>query len=117
MHFGFISPCTRPFSIMNTYKSRTYIPTHQTQHDSRFYELRITVPESYPAEPPKVRFVSRIHMNCVDKTTGEIIYSKVPATRNWNRNMGIEQILISLRAEMASEANRRVKQPMEGLTF
>ncbi|KAL3756864.1 hypothetical protein ACHAWU_005126 [Discostella pseudostelligera] len=90
---------------------------HGTQHDSRFYELRITVPESYPAEPPKVRFVSRINMSCVDKNTGEIIYNKVPATKNWNRNMGIEQILISLRAEMASEANRRVKQPLEGTTF
>jgi len=56
-------------------------------------------------------------MSCVDKNTGEIIYNKVPATKNWNRNMGIEQILISLRAEMASEANRRVKQPLEGSTF
>lgn len=67
--------------------------------------------------PPKVRFVSRINMTCVDKNTGEIIYSKVPATKNWNRNMGIESILVSLRAEMASDANRRTRQPQEGSTF
>ena len=75
------------------------------------------MPESYPAVPPKVRFVSRINMACVDKNTGEIIYGKVPATRNWNRNMGIEQVLISLRAEMANDVNRRTRQPQEGSTF
>mmetsp|Transcript_20003 Transcript_20003/g.30132 ORF Transcript_20003/g.30132 Transcript_20003/m.30132 type:complete len:147 (+) Transcript_20003:69-509(+) len=90
---------------------------HGTQHDSRFYELRITIPESYPATPPKVRFVSKININCVDSKSGEVIYSKVPATKNWNRNMGMEQVLISLRAEMASSENRRTRQPQEGLTF
>ena len=56
-------------------------------------------------------------MNCVDSKTGEILYQKVPATKNWNRNMGMEQVLSSLRAEMGSEANRRLKQPLEGSTF
>ena len=83
----------------------------------RFYELRISIPESYPAAPPKVRFVSKINMSCVDSNTGEIVYSKVPATRNWNRNMGMEQVLISLRAEMASPDNRKMRQPEEGTTF
>mmetsp|Transcript_4678 Transcript_4678/g.10322 ORF Transcript_4678/g.10322 Transcript_4678/m.10322 type:complete len:147 (-) Transcript_4678:242-682(-) len=90
---------------------------HGTQHDSRFYELRVSIPSNYPAIPPKVRFVSRVNMSCVDSKTGEIIYSKVPATKNWNRNMGIEQVLISLRAEMTSSENRRLKQPLEGSTF
>ena len=94
-----------------------YILSKQTQHDSRFYELRLTIPKDYPAIPPKVRFLSKININCVDSKTGEILYAKVPATKNWNRNMGMEQILISLRAEMASEANRRLKQPLEGSTF
>ena len=83
----------------------------------RFYELRITIPESYPAVPPKVRFVSKINMSCVDSTNGEIVVSKVPATKNWNRNMGMEQVLISLRAEMASPENRKMRQPEEGTTF
>mmetsp|Transcript_579 Transcript_579/g.940 ORF Transcript_579/g.940 Transcript_579/m.940 type:complete len:147 (-) Transcript_579:104-544(-) len=88
-----------------------------TQHDGRFYELKITCPDNYPAVPPKVRFVSRINMNCVDQKSGAILQNKLNATRNWNRNMGIEQILISLRTEMCSDSNRRLRQPLEGSTF
>mmetsp|Transcript_23547 Transcript_23547/g.39949 ORF Transcript_23547/g.39949 Transcript_23547/m.39949 type:complete len:147 (-) Transcript_23547:502-942(-) len=88
-----------------------------TQHDSRFYELRIHCPERYPAVPPEVRFVSRINMTCVDSKTGVVNANKLPAMRNWNRNMGIEQVLISLRTEMCSDQNRRQRQPAEGSTF
>eukprot|EP00543_Licmophora_paradoxa_P003962 CAMPEP_0202445388 /NCGR_PEP_ID=MMETSP1360-20130828/4221_1 /ASSEMBLY_ACC=CAM_ASM_000848 /TAXON_ID=515479 /ORGANISM="Licmophora paradoxa, Strain CCMP2313" /LENGTH=146 /DNA_ID=CAMNT_0049061639 /DNA_START=41 /DNA_END=481 /DNA_ORIENTATION=+ len=88
-----------------------------TQHDSRFYELKIRCPEKYPAVPPDVRFVSRINMTCVDSKTGVVNSNKVPAMRNWTRNMGIEQILISLRTEMCSDQNRRLRQPAEGTTF
>lgn len=89
----------------------------QTFHDGRFYELRITCTDNYPAEPPIVRFISKINMTCVDPKTGIVQNSKLPATKNWNRNLGIEQVLSSLRREMTSEANRRLRQPAEGLTF
>lgn len=56
-------------------------------------------------------------MTCVDAKTGLVNHSKLPATKNWNRNMGIEQILTSLRREMCSDANRRLRQPAEGSTF
>mmetsp|Transcript_1400 Transcript_1400/g.1921 ORF Transcript_1400/g.1921 Transcript_1400/m.1921 type:complete len:98 (-) Transcript_1400:437-730(-) len=89
----------------------------KTQHDSRFYELRIHCGERYPAAPPDVRFVSRINMACVDQKTGVVLHNKLPATRNWNRNMGIEQVLLSIRTEMCSDSNRRLRQPADGLTF
>ncbi|KAI2489478.1 hypothetical protein MHU86_25118 [Fragilaria crotonensis] len=88
-----------------------------TQHDGRFYELRIRCPEKYPAVPPEVRFVSKINMTCVDPKTGVVNPNKVPAMRSWNRNLGIEQVLGSLRAEMCSEQNRRLRQAAEGTTF
>ena len=73
----------------------------QSLHDSKFYELLITIPESYPATPPHVRFVSKIHnVACVHPTTGIVLQDKLPVTKNWNRNMGIEQLLTCLRAEM-----------------
>jgi ubiquitin-conjugating enzyme E2 variant len=68
----------------------------QTHYADRFYELRIHCTEKYPAEPPHVRFVTKINMTCVDKT-GNVVASKLPAMRNWNRNMGIEQVLQSIR--------------------
>lgn len=88
-----------------------------TQHDGRFYQLKIHCPQEYPAVPPEVRFVSKINMTCVDPKTGVIKKDKLPAMRNWNRNMGIEQILQSIRMEMCSDQNRRLRQPAEGATF
>ena len=89
----------------------------QTYHDSRFYQLRIHCPEKYPAVPPEVRFISKINMTAVDSKTGVVNEKKIPAMRNWNRNMGIEQVLQSIRAEMCSDQNRRLRQPAEGSTF
>jgi ubiquitin-protein ligase len=74
-------------------------------------------PEDYPAVPPVVRFISKISMSCVDKNTGVVNFNKVHALRNWNRNMGLEQVLIALRNEMCSPENRRTRQPPEGSTF
>lgn len=89
----------------------------QTQHDGRFYQLKIHCPDNYPAVPPDVRFTSKINMTCVDQKTGVVKKDKLPAMRNWNRNMGIEQILQSIRMEMCSDQNRRLRQPHEGATF
>jgi ubiquitin-protein ligase len=89
----------------------------KTQHDSRFYELKITIPETYPATPPTVRFISKINMNCVHPTTGLVLTDKLPSMKNWNRNMGIEQVLTNLRAEMGNESSRKLKQPPDGSTF
>jgi len=86
--------------------------------NGQFYELRIFCPDGYPAVPPKVRFVSRININCVNQTDGEVIHAKLPATKNWNRNSSIEQVLLSLRSEMYCDiVQRRMRQPAEGTTF
>lgn len=89
----------------------------QTYHDGRFYELKIRCTDNYPAEPPIVKFISKINMTCVDPRTGNVEHSKLPVTKNWNRNHGIEQVLTNLRRDMCSDANRRLRQPAEGLTF
>ena len=90
----------------------------QTQHDGRFYELRIYCPESYPASPPEVKFVSKINMTCVDSKTGKVNFRKVNSLpKQWNRNMGIEQVLVALRHEMQLPENRKLKQPAEGTVF
>ena len=88
----------------------------QTYYADRFYEVRIHCPDTYPAQPPDVRFVSKIVMSCVDKN-GKVIMSKLPSMKNWNRNMGIEQVLQAIRMEMCSDANRRTRQPADGTTY
>jgi ubiquitin-conjugating enzyme E2 variant len=55
-------------------------------------------------------------MSCVDKN-GKVIMSKLPAMKNWNRNMGIEQVLQAIRMEMCSDVNRRTRQPADGTTY
>lgn len=89
----------------------------QTQYMDRWYELRIRCPEDYPATCPDVKFISKINMDCVDPKTGQVNPNKLPAMRNWNRNMGIEQLLQSIRMEMCNEKNRRLRQPADGTTF
>lgn len=100
---------------LNFFWSR--LKTKKTQHDGRFYQLHIHCSDNYPAVPPQVKFISKININCVDSRTGAVKKEKVPVMRNWNRNMGIEQILQSIRMEMCSDQNRRLKQPAEGTTF
>ena len=56
-------------------------------------------------------------MNCVHPTTGLVLTDKLPSMKNWNRNMGIEQVLTNLRAEMGNESSRKLKQPPDGSTF
>ena len=41
----------------------------------------------------------------------------LPAIAGWNRNMGIETILVAIKNTMTSSANRRLPQPSEGSTF
>ena len=62
--------------------------------------------------------MSKINMTCVDSKTGKVSFRKVNTLpKQWNRNMGIEQILVALRHEMQLSENRKLKQPAEGAVF
>lgn len=86
-------------------------------HEGRMYSVKVHCGESYPDVAPDVRFVHRVSMGCVDPQNGEVTKTKVAALANWNRNTGIEQVLVALRQEMASNANRRLAQPPEGSMY
>ncbi|DAZ98622.1 TPA: hypothetical protein N0F65_000817 [Lagenidium giganteum] len=88
-----------------------------TCHDGRLYSLRIHCSDHYPQVPPEVYFTSRINMSCVDQQNGRVDPRRLPALMNWNRNHGIENVLVALRSEMASPANKRLPQPAEGSNF
>ncbi|TMW62919.1 hypothetical protein Poli38472_005537 [Pythium oligandrum] len=88
-----------------------------TCHDGRIYSLRIHCSDQYPMVPPEFFFTSRINMSCVDPQSGRVDPRRLAVLANWNRNNGLETVLIGLRAEMASPTNRRLPQPPEGSMF
>ena len=95
----------------------TIIGPANTPHDGRIYSLRIVCGETYPDNAPTIHFISRINLNCVDQSTGEVLPSKFSILKNWRREYGLETVLIGLKDAMCSSANRKLSQPGEGETF
>ena len=73
--------------------------------------------EDYPNSPPHVKFHSKINLDCVDQSNGELIKSKFDIMDNWDSSYSMETILIGLKNKMASSANKNLQQPAEGDMF
>ncbi|ODQ77365.1 hypothetical protein BABINDRAFT_15606 [Babjeviella inositovora NRRL Y-12698] len=91
-------------------------PPHSV-HENRIYSLSITCDASYPEHPPIVKFVSKISLPCVNPEDGSVMIERFSTLANWKRSYGIETVLLELRKEMASPANKRLAQPAEGTTY
>ncbi|CDK28806.1 unnamed protein product [Kuraishia capsulata CBS 1993] len=95
----------------------TILGPPNSSHENRIYSLTLECGEEYPEKPPKVKFLSKINLPCVNSTTGEVDASKFPTIGKWKRSYNMEIVLLELRKEMASAANRKLAQPAEGSTF
>lgn len=73
-------------------------------------------------------------MNCVNQQTGQVnflqiylfhffkklqkvIREQLSLLNNWNSSYGMEQILVELRNQMGTSANKKLSQPAEGSTY
>lgn len=90
-------------------------PPHST-HENRIYSLNIVCDETYPDQPPKVKFISKINLPCVDDE-GNVVAGKLDILKNWKRSYTMETVLLELRVAMANPANKKLPQPKEGSTY
>eukprot|EP01120_Amphizonella_sp_Union-15-10_P000718 TRINITY_DN10748_c0_g1_i1.p1 TRINITY_DN10748_c0_g1~~TRINITY_DN10748_c0_g1_i1.p1 ORF type:complete len:141 (+),score=27.14 TRINITY_DN10748_c0_g1_i1:72-494(+) len=93
----------------------TIIGPAGTKHEGRIYNLKIHCADDYPDKPPKVKFVSKINLNCINTSNGDV--TNLPTLKNWNRSYTIETVLKDLAREMSSPANKALSQPPEGSCF
>merc|ERR1719498_1587269 len=81
-----------------------------TPYENRIYGLQIKCSESYPDQPPKVTFQTKIAMKGVGPS-GDA--SEALRGMSWTREKGIKECLDHLRREMTQGANRKTPQPEE----
>lgn len=103
--------------ITLTHWSGMIIGPNGSAFEGRFYNLSITVGPRYPVEAPTVRFLSKINMGCVNQRNGTVESTQFGTLGRWNPSYSLEKVLIDLRTEMSSSANKRLPQPNEGDTF
>lgn len=102
--------------ITMTYWNGTILGPPHSCHENRIYSLHIVCDESYPDKPPKVKFVSKINLPCVD-SNGNVIPGEFDTLKNWRRAYTMETVLLELRKSMASPSNKKLQQPPEGSTY
>ncbi|CCK70880.1 E2 ubiquitin-conjugating protein MMS2 KNAG_0F02130 [Huiozyma naganishii CBS 8797] len=91
-------------------------PPH-SNHENRIYSLEIVCGDRYPDEPPLVKFISKVNLPCVDQTTGVVSAEKFHTLRDWKRSYTMQTVLLDLRKEMGTPANKKLSQPSEGSVF
>eukprot|EP00828_Plagiopyla_frontata_P000397 TRINITY_DN0_c1604_g1_i1.p2 TRINITY_DN0_c1604_g1~~TRINITY_DN0_c1604_g1_i1.p2 ORF type:complete len:151 (-),score=38.14 TRINITY_DN0_c1604_g1_i1:62-514(-) len=94
----------------------TIIGPYNTNFDSRIYSLKISCGPDYPNQPPTVKFMTKINLGCVSKN-GTVETQKFSVLQNWNKKNTLETVLVGLKSEMNSGANKKLAQPAEGTTY
>ncbi|XP_064398197.1 ubiquitin-conjugating enzyme E2 variant 2-like [Halichondria panicea] len=85
--------------------------------DGRIYSLRVECGSNYPNVAPKVWFVTRVNLQGVNSSTGEVDPRTVGVLAKWQKSYTIKILLSELKRLMTAKENAKLPQPPEGLNF
>lgn len=81
------------------------------------YSLKIECNERYPDEPPTLRFLTKVNINCINQNNGVVDHRSVPMLARWSREYTIKTMLQEIRRIMTMKENLKLAQPPEGSCF
>lgn len=81
--------------------------------EPRIWFLTLVADAKYPSVPPKIKFTSKINMDCVD-AKGNVNPAKVPYLATWNPSKTMHGALSEIK-NLIARAPRA--QPADGTTY